>query len=406
MKTFKYRAIAQDGSTVTGVVEAYDEFEAVAEIRRSCAVVEAITPVRNDRRINIDINEPMWVSNKTLALTANQFYIMLKAGLPMSRTVELIADQCEDKLMRRILRACAGDVAAGYSLAGSLEKNGKKIPAVFVETVRAGEDSGTLENSFRSLEVYYTRAHKTRKKIKSALTYPIIVLLLAVVVIAIVMGVLVPRMTETLESLGTELPLITRILISMSRFVASWWYILLIVVGAVGLSIFLFGRSEKGKMVYSRIRLKLPVLGKIARYNVSAQIANTMATLLAAGLPVTRTLEITSRIVDLRCVGKELNEAIVKVENGMSLGEALRDSKYLPAMLIEMITVGENSGTLEETLQTIGLFYTDEATSASDAALAMLEPMITIVLGVVVAFIVIAIYIPIFNMSAGAAGGY
>ncbi len=402
MQTYKYRAIAQDGSPVNGVIEAYDEFEAITEIRRTCAVVEDIRPVRKERRFNIDINEPLWVSNKTLAITANQFCIMLRAGLTMSRTVELIAEQCDDKLMKRILRACAQDVAAGYSLANSLEKNGKKVPAVFIETVRAGEESGTLENSFRSLEIYYNRAHKTRKKVKSALTYPIIVLLLAVVVIAVIMIVLVPRMTETLESFGTELPLITRILIGISDFLANWWYLILLVIAAIIIAFFLFGKSDKGKMVYSKIRLKMPIIGKIARMNVAAQVANAMATLLAAGLPVTRVLEIVSRVVDLRCVGEELNKAIVKVENGMSLGEALKDSPYLPAMLIEMITVGESSGSLEETLRTIGLYYTDEATSASDRALGLMEPMITIILGVVVGFIVVAIYIPMFAMSSGA----
>ncbi len=404
MKTFKYRAIAQDGSTVNGVIEAYDEFEAMNEIHKTCTVVEDIRPVRKERRINIDINEPLWVSNKTLALTANQFFIMLKAGLPMTRTIELIADQCDDKLMRRILRASAADVAAGYSLAGSLEKNGKKIPAVFIETVRAGEESGTLEESFHSLEVYYTRAHKTNKKVKSALTYPIIVLLIAIVVIAIVMIVLVPTMTDTLQSFGTELPLPTRILIAISHFLSTWWYLLLIVIAAIILGLYLFGKSEKGKMAYSKLKMKLPVIGKITRYNAAAQVANTLATLLAAGLPVTKALDIVSRVVDSRCVGKELSEAIIKLEGGMSLGEALKNSQYLPDMLIEMITVGESSGMLEDTLRTIGLYYSEEATSASDAALGLLEPMITIILGVLVAFIVIAIYMPIFSMSTGAGG--
>ncbi len=406
MQTYKYRAIAKDGTTVNGVIEAYDEFEAVNEIRKTYAIVDSIKPVRKERRVNIDINEPLWVSNKTLSLTANQFAIMLKAGLTMTRTIELIADQSDDKLMRRILRACAGDVAAGYSLAGSLRKNGKKVPAVFIETVAAGEESGTLEESFKSLEAYYSRAHKTQKKVKSALTYPTIVLLLAIVVIGIVMVVLVPRMTETLQGIGTELPLVTRILIAISTFFKNWWYLVLIGLAALILGLFLFGRTERGRMVYSKIRIRMPVLGKITRFNAAAQTANTLATLLAAGLPVTRALDIVSRVLDTRCVGKELNESIVKLESGMSLGESLKESLYLPPMLIEMITVGESSGMLEDTLRSIGLFYSEEAIAASDKALSLIEPMITIILGVVVGFIVIAIYVPIFTMSTGIAGSY
>lgn len=404
MKSFKYRAKAEDGTTVSGVIEAYDEYEAVDRIRRTYPVVENIKPIKKERRINIDINEPLWVSDKTLALTANQFCIMLRAGMQMARVVEIIAEQTSDKLMKRYLRASAADVAAGYSLAGSLEKNGKKIPAVFIETVRAGEESGTLEKSFRTLEQYYSRSHKTKKKVKSALTYPILVLIVAAVVIGIVMVVLVPRMTSTLQSVGGELPLPTRILIGISNFFKRAWYIVLIALAVIIIAFYAYGRTEKGKMAYSRIKIRMPVIGRITRMNAAAQTANTLSTLIAAGLPLSRALEITSRVIDSKCVGEELNKAVTKLESGSSLGEALKDSVYLPDMLKEMIVVGEQAGSLEETLATIGTYFNDEATSASDAALAMIEPMITIILGVVVGFIVIAIYVPVFTMSTSVGG--
>ena len=397
MNSFKYRAKAEDGSTVRGIIEAYDEYEAVDQIRRNYPVVESIKPLKQGKRINIDLNEPLWVSDKTLSLTANQFYIMLKAGIQMSRVIELIAEQTPDKLMKRILKACAADVAAGYSLAGSLEKNGKKIPAVFIETVRAGEESGTLEASFLSLEAYYKRAHKTKKKIKSAMTYPMLVVVVAVVVIAIVMIKLVPTMTDTLQGFGVELPVATKILIAISNFFVKAWYIVLIVVAVLILGIYLYGKSEKGKLLYSKIRIRLPKIGKITRMNAAAQTANT----LSAGLPLSKALDITSRVLDCKCVGEELNKAVSKIESGMSLSDSLKDSVYLPDMLKEMVTVGESSGSLEETLATIGQYFNDEAQAASDAALAMIEPMITIILGVVVGFIVIAIYIPMFSMSSG-----
>lgn len=401
MNSYKYRAKAEDGSTVRGIIEAYDEYEAVDQIRRNYPVVESIKPLKQGKRVNIDLNEPLWVSDKTLSLTANQFYIMLKAGIQMSRVIELIAEQTPDRLMKRILKACSADVAAGYSLAGSLEKNGKKIPAVFIETVRAGEESGTLEASFLSLEAYYKRAHKTKKKIKSAMTYPILVVIIAVVVIAIVMIKLVPTMTDTLQGFGVDLPLATRILIAISNFFVKAWYILLIVIAALILGIYLYGKSEKGKLIYSKIRIRLPKIGKITRMNAAAQTANTLSALLAAGLPLSKALDITSRVLDCKCVGEELNKAVAKIESGMSLSDSIKDSVYLPDMLKEMIAVGESSGSLEETLATIGQYFNDEAQAASDAALALIEPMITIILGVVVGFIVIAIYIPMFSMSSG-----
>lgn len=401
MTTYKYRAQAADGSAVTGVVEAYDEYEAVDQLRRSYPIIEQLQPVKEKTRVNIDINEPLWVEEKTLSLVASQFAIMLRAGLPMTRVVELIANQTSDRLMKRILNACAADVNAGYSLARSLEKNGKKIPAVFIESVRAGEESGTLEESFESLKSYYAQAHKVREKVKSALTYPIIVVILAVVVVAIVMVVLVPVMTDMFESMNTELPLPTRILIGISRFFQRWWPALLIAAAVIGIAAFAYGRTAAGRLNYSKIRLRLPVLGRIARMNTAAQVANTMATLLGAGLPINRVAGIVGRVLDMRSVGEDMERCVPRLESGEALGTALEEVEDLPEMLVEMAKVGEESGSLENTMRTIGEFYEEEALRASDRALAMLEPMITVILGAFVAFIVIAIYIPMFTMYQG-----
>ena len=401
MTSFKYRARTADGTAVNGFIEAYDEFEAVDQLRLSYPIVEKLEEIKEKKSLNIDLNEPLWVSDKVLSLTASQFSIMLKAGLPMARVVELIAGQTSDKLMKRILTACASDVAAGYSLARSLEKNGKKIPAVFIETVRAGEESGTLERSFDTLHTYYEKSHKTRSKVRSALTYPIIVIILAFVVVGIVMVVLVPTMISLFNSMGTELPLPTRILIAMSNFFSRFWPVILIVIGVLGAAYYAYGKTPEGQLRYSRIHMHLPVLGRIAVMNTAAQIANTMSTLLGSGLPINKTVEILSRVVDLRCVGADLERCVGKLETGQSLGDVLRDVADLPDMLVEMAQVGEQSGSLEETLGTIGEYYDSEATTASDRALAMLEPTITIILGVFVAFLVISIYVPMFSMYDG-----
>ena len=403
MTSFKYRARTAEGTAVNGVIEAYDEFEAVDQLRSTYAIVEKLDAMKEKKKVNIDINEPLWVTDKVLSLTASQFSIMLKAGLPMSRVVQLIADQTSDKLMKRILNACAADVAAGYSLARSLEKNGKKIPAVFIETVRAGEESGTLERSFDTLQKYYEKSHKTRSKVKSALTYPIIVVILAFVVVGIVMVVLVPTMTSTFLNMGAELPLPTRILIGLSNFFKKGWAFILIGIGVIGVALFAYKKTDSGQLKLSRLRMHLPVLGRIAVMNTAAQIANTMSTLLGSGLPVNKVVEIVSRVLDMRCVGADLERCVGKLETGQSLGEVLKGVPDLPAMLVEMAQVGEESGSLEDTLDVVGAYYDAEAATASERALAMLEPMITVVLGIFVAFIVIAIYVPMFNMYSGAA---
>ncbi len=401
MQTFKYRALSADGASVSGVVEAYDEFAAVEDLRRQFAIVEDLQPVKKKKKFNIDINEPLWVEDKSLALVASQFSIMLRAGLPMSRVVELIAGQTSDKLMRRILTACAADVAAGYSLSRSLEKNGKKIPAVFIESVRAGEESGTLEDSFDTLKTYYDHAHKVKQKVKSAMTYPIIVIILAFIVVGIVMVVLVPTMTQMFENMGSELPLPTRVLIAISHFFSNYWPLLLALIAALAIAFFVYRKTENGKINLSRLRFKIPIIGRIATMNTAAQVANTVSTLIAAGLPIPKVADIVSRVLDARSVGVDMGKCVGKLETGQNLGEVLQDVDNLPDMLVEMAKVGEESGSLENTLRTVGDFYTQEAERASDRALAMIEPMITVILGVFVAFIVIAIYVPMFSMYQG-----
>lgn len=401
MNAYKYRAQASDGKSYTGVVEAYDEYAAIEELRRSYPVIEDLVPVGEKRKVHIDLNEPLSISDRTLSLVSSQFAIMLRAGLPMNRVVELVAGQTSDRLMKRILNECAQDVAAGYSFARSLEKHGSKVPAVFIETVRAGEESGTLEHSFERLQSYYDRAHKMRAKVRAALTYPVIVILLAIVTITVVMVKLVPAMIESFATLGSELPLPTRVLITISNFLGRFWPLILVVCCAAGLLLWLIGRTERGKLFYSRARLRTPMLGKIAKMNTAAQLANTMSTLLAAGLPVNRAVEIIARVLDSRSVAADVERCVPRLETGETLYDSLEDVPDLPDMLVEMAGIGEQSGSLEDTLNTVGAFYEEEAMRTSDQALAMLEPMITVILGLFVGYIVISIYMPMFTMYSG-----
>lgn len=400
MNTYKYRARGiESGKSVSGVIEAYSEYEAVAQIKAQDLIVEKIEQMTQKQGVHVDLNEPLWVSDKVLALTASQFAIMLRAGLPMGKVVSLIADQTSDRLMKKILTACAADVSAGYSLAQSLEKNGKKIPAAFIETVRAGEESGSLEICFTRLKDYYDKAHKLKRKVKSALTYPIILIILAFVVVGIVMVVLVPNMLTMFESAGEALPWPTLVLMAVSDFFVAWWPVLIGVLAAVIIGIKLYGKTPAGALNLGKLKLKLPVIGKIGIMNAASQFANTLCVLLTAGLPINRVLAITSRVMDNPAVAKTLDESVADLEEGKRLAVALRDNPYLPPMLIEMVAVGEETGALEDTMNTIGTYYDEEAAAASEKALGMLEPMMTVFLGVFIGFIVIAIYMPMFTME-------
>lgn len=399
MNTYKYKATPIDGGkSVTGVVQAYSEYEAVAQIKARSLVVDKITEL-SEKQKGLDLNESLWVSDKVLALTASQFAIMLRAGLPMGKVVKMIADQTSDTLMKKILTACAEDVAAGYSLAGSLEKNGEKIPAAFIETVRAGEESGSLETCFDRLKDYYEKANRIKRKVKSAMTYPIMLVVIAVVVVAVVMVKLVPTMVGMFDSFGSELPMITQMLIAISNFFIDYWLYLLIGVAAIFTAFYLYKKTPGGALKMGRVSLKMPIMGKVSVMNAASQFANTMSVLLTAGLPLTQVVTIVARVMDNAAVAESLDQTVAQLESGKRLGSALEENPYLPDMLVEMVKVGEETGALEETMETIGAYYDEEADAASAKALGMLEPIMTIVLGGLVGFILLAIYIPMFTME-------
>lgn len=401
MRAYKYKALSQNGQKVNGVVEAYDEFEAVAKIKQSCDVILDIDEVKESRKDAINLNEPLTVSEKVLALTANQFSILLKAGLPMSRTVEVIAQQTTDALMKRYLMQVKDDVAAGYSLAQSLELRGKKIPAAFIETIRAGELSGTLEHSFEKLAVYYEKSYKLRGKVRSAMTYPLLLVFLSIVVVIVVVKMAVPTIAGIMGETGTGMPWPTQFLLNLYDFFSKNGLIILLMLSILIVAFIIWSKTENGKQFLGKFQLWLPVLGEVNVMNAASEFAGNMMTLLSAGLPVTQCLTVTGRVMSNYVVGQSVSGAVFGVEEGKKLGDVLRDNPYFPPLLVEMTAVGEESGSLEETLETIGAYFDSEVEEKSAKALGMLEPIMTIVLGVIIGFIVIALYLPMFTMYNG-----
>ena len=402
MKTYKYKAISIDGEKVNGVVQAYDELEAVDDIKKTCNIIEHIEEVPEKQFKRIDLNEPVRIPDKVLSLTASQFAILIKAGIPTARAVEQIAGQTSDKYMKKILLEVADDVNAGYGLAQSMEKRTTKIPATFIETVRAGEESGTLDRSFEKLYVYYDKAQKLRAKVKSALTYPALLVVLTIIVVTVVVKVAVPTIAGIIEAGSGELPGPTKLLLNVYNFFEKYGLIVLAVIAAIVMSLIYYRKTEDGMQWFSKTGLKMPILGKVNVMNAASQFANTMSTLLGSGLPLTRALQITSKTLDNYIVSSGVEKSSVGIEEGRKLGEVLHENvPELPGLLIEMAAAGENSGNLEETLGTIGAYYDSETETATKNALDMMEPTLTVILGIVIGFIVIALYLPMFTMYNG-----
>jgi type IV pilus assembly protein PilC len=398
MKTYLYRAESTDGSVAKGIVNAVDEYQAAVQVRQQYPIILSIKEQKKQSSFLSQELGTDRIDIKSLSVACSQVAITLRSGIPLARCMELIGNQTANKNIRRIFQETAEDVAGGNGLADSFERNGPKLPVTFIETVRAGEETGNIEQSFQSMADYYDRLNKTRQKVRQALIYPTFVLVVAVVVLIIVMVFVIPSLANAFTDLGGNLPVLTKMLIAMSNFFAKWWALVAIVVAAAVLAWRFYVQTPKGREVQGKAQLNMPILGNIRRMDGAAHFASTMAMLVRAGITVNRAVEITGNTLDNYIMQCQVAKVPERLEEGHSLGDSLKDCDSFPQNLLEMCAIGEESGDLDQTLQVIGDFYANETDNATKQALAKLDPIILIVLAVFTGFIVISIYLPMFTI--------
>lgn len=400
MATYKYTAISKDGVKVSGVVEGFNEFDAVDRIKQDCDIVLKLTEVEEKKPglLSIEIGGNR-LNAKAFSLMCAQFSIILQSGIPIGRTVRLIGDKMTDKKLKGILKKVTEDVEAGRSVATSFqERGGKLLPAVFIETIRAGEESGNLSKAFETMYQHYDKQVKMRAKVRNALIYPVFVLALAVVVVIVLMVKVVPTFMDIFASYDAELPLITQSLILISNFFRKYIFLIIVVFAAIALIFKLYANTEKGRMNVAKLALKIPVLGNVSLLSAASEFAANLTTLIGAGLQLTRAVSITARVINnyyiSQCVGKMTS----RLEEGHTLGECMREADCLPDILVDMTAVGEETGELESTLHTVSGYYESELDMAVQDVLKKLEPTLLIGMAVIAGYIVLAVYIAMFQM--------
>ena len=368
MTTFRYKGQTAGGAKVSGVLRAYDEFEAADKLRESVAIITKLEAVPEKKESVLSRPVAFRVKEKELALLCSQFAIILASGLSVERCVSMVAAQTKNKYLRRMLDKVSEEVGAGYSLAQSFGNNAPYLPKTFTETLRAGEQSGTLESCFQRLHAYYDRSAKTRAKIVSTLTYPVMVIIVAIVVFVIIIAVAVPAFTDAFTDLGSgSLPGVTRALMAVSAFFTKWWWLVLGVLALLVIAYLTFRRTERGRAALAAWSLTRAPLRRIHSMNAAAQFAHSMATLLAAGLPLPRALEVTANVVSNYTFSLAVRQVRQDVERGRPMAESMAGIECFPAMLTEMVGVGERSGALEETLDVIGGYYDNEVSVTTAA---------------------------------------
>jgi type IV pilus assembly protein PilC len=401
MATFAYRGRA-GGGAVSGEIEADDRPAAVALLRGKGIIATAV----EERKAKVAATSSLFggkrlggkVKDKDLAIYTRQFSTMIDAGLPIAQCLGILAEQSESKVLREVTARIAKDVEGGTTLADSFRKFPKTFNDLFVNMLAVGESGGVLDVVLQRLSAYIEKAAALKRKVKSAMVYPITIMSVAFLVIVFMMIFVIPTFAKMFEGLGAELPLPTKIVMWLSNFTQS--YIVFIILGIAGMvySIKRYYATDNGSKVIDRLLLKVPVIGMLIRKVAVARFTRTMGTLLSSGVPILEGLLITARSSGNRMVEAAVMQARAAVITGRTLADPLRNTPVFPPMVVHMINVGENTGALDQMLNKIADFYDDEVDSAVSALTSLLEPLMIVFLGVAVGGLVVAMYMPIFKM--------
>ena len=402
MAQFRYAALSRSGERVNGVIEGYNELDAAARVKETCSVILKIKLIEEKREevgfLNLDIGGAR-LNKKAFIVMCSQFSIILRSGVPIVRTVQLIGAKTADKTLKKMLQKIAVDVEGGRALSAAFEEHGSKIlPQTFVETLRAGEESGNLDRSFDTMYRHYDKQMKMGNKVKSAMSYPMFVLGIAIAVVAVLMVKVIPSFMTFFDEAEAELPLATQVLIAISDFFRYRYPIIIAVIALIVIAYQMISHTENGRLALAQAQLKLPILGNIAELNAASQFANSMTTLLDSGLTMNKAVGITAKTLDNYYISTETGKLSTRLEEGHSLGASMRENQVLPDILVDMTSVGEETGELTETLNTIALYYDTELEVAIQDALAKLEPAMLVFLAVVAGGIVGTIYMTMFSM--------
>ena len=339
------------------------------------------------------------IKARDLAIFTRQFSVMIDAGLPLVQCLEILGSQQADKNFQKIINAVRGDVEQGATLQTALSKHPKAFNDLYVNMVGAGEAGGILDVILQRLSGYIEKSVKLTGKVKGAMTYPITVIVIAITVVAIIMVKVIPVFSQMYEGMGASLPFPTQICIMLSNLLIHYfiWLALGLIVVVVGIK--QYYKSNTGHLAIDSLILKIPIIGELLRKVAVARFCRTLGTLTSSGVPILEGMDITARTAGNRVVQNAIMKSRDAVEQGRNIAGPLAETKVFPPMVIQMVGVGEATGALDAMLAKVADFYEDEVDNAVAAMTAMMEPLIIAILGGVIGFIVIAMYMPIFNLA-------
>ncbi len=396
MPVYVYRGTNRSGSAVSGEQMAANKTELTNLLKRQQIKVSKMSEKGKE------FNLPTFGGNvtaKDLAIFTRQFSVMIDAGLPLVQCLEILAGQQENKIFQKTLTATRGSVEGGATLSAAMRQNPKVFDPLYVNLVEAGETGGILDTILQRLATYIEKNVKLKRAVKSALVYPVAVVTVAAGVITLLLWKVVPIFATLFLGLGVDLPLPTRIVISMSNFIGSIFGLLILVfIVGICIGVKVWYGTPQGRYSIDAALLKMPLIGILLRKIAVARFTRTLGTLISSGVPILEGLDITARTAGNAVVEKALNHVRKSLEAGRNLADPLRETDVFPGMVTQMIGVGEQTGAMDAMLQKIADFYEEEVDAAVKDLLSAMEPMMIVFLGVVVGGIVISMYLPLFSL--------
>jgi len=399
MPTFAYSGRTRGGQTVTGERVADTIDAAIAALRREQIVVTRIDPAKAAKaEAKPKAKKGASAPSKNLAIFTRQFSVMIDAGLPLVQCLDILGKQEPHKGFSDVILQVRSDVESGAALADAMKKHPRCFDALYSNMIAAGEAGGILDTILKRLAVYIEKNVKLKGQVKSAMIYPIAVICIAAIVVAAILWKVIPTFAQLFAGLGAQLPLPTRVVIAASDNLVAYGPFILVGMGAIGYAINRYYETPPGRYMIDGLLLKAPILGMILRKIAVARFCRTLSTLLSSGVPILDGLDITARTSGNAIIEEAIQKTRTSIERGETVSAPLRETNVFPSMVVQMINVGETTGALDAMLSKIADFYEEEVDTAVAGLLTLMEPLMIAVLGGIVGGIVIAMYMPIFDL--------
>lgn len=413
METFYYTAMKADGTMEKGAVSALDLKTAAQQVRQKNLRIVKLAAGGNAKAIVRTLDSAKTSGNffdrlfrekvpvKDLAIFSSQMGVMLNAGLSITRVLDVFTKQIVNKKLQKCIVALKKNVESGINLSKAMEEFPEVFDNLFVAIVKAGESTGTMGNSLIKMSVFKQREAELQAKIKGAMTYPLIVLGGSIGIVIILFIFVLPKFVGFLTGMNVPLPFPTRITLAASNFLVHKWYLLLGIIGALFFAIRTFLKTNRGIAFWDKLLLKIPVVGPLIIKNSMSRFTDTLSTLFGAGVPLVQCMEMTEGTMGNTVVAATIENVINRVRGGDSLSVALSKNSFFTPMVVQMTGAGEESGALEKMLAKVSDFYTEEVNTATTGLTAAINPILMIFVGVIIGWVLISLYLPIFKMAGG-----